>query len=423
MEINKYKVSYSLGVFFLIFAFPLLPGLSSAKFIILIVALLFLLHKDFAHQVYKACHAFGKEFLYSFLLMFIITLALPILWQSFEWTMVTRFISAFFLYFVSYFYYQRAQKYIKIDNVIFYCFLIQSILIILAICSQTIYDATAHFRNISENHVEAYGRLRGNAVCGYQFFGIVLMYAFMIVYYILHTNSFKAKWYNILIILIAAICSGRSVVLSIFIAILFYLIKLITIGQLRKALLIISITVSLSVGSSLLLLNNYRKISDPVMLFAVENYFVKPLESITSDSGFESNSTDELENMYNKNEIKKYFIWGSGRFENADGSYFGHVDIGYYRILGYYGIAGGVGAFILTISLFFCSRSKLDSLTKIAFFTLVLLYNFKGEVALWSNNIIPILVGYLFFSNTKKTDISYNDNYRHITKTSSKSIS
>lgn len=407
MKAKIIKVLYAVGIFFLIFAFPLLPGLSSAKFIIIIVFLLFSLHKDFKSQVYKACKTFGSEFLYSYLLIIILTYAWPVLWQSFEWTMIGRVVSALLLYFVSFFYFQNAKKYLDIDKTIFYCFLIQSVIILFAIVSQSFYDITASFRDVNEKHVTAYGRLRGNAVAGYQFFGLVIMYAFVIVNYFLHTKKFKVNPIYIIILLFAAICSGRSVILAIAIALVFYLIKEYKKGHIKKVAIIILFSVGISIGSSVILVNNYRKMSDPLMVFVIENYFVKPIESITSDSGFESDSTDELEEMGRSNEIKKYFILGSGRFVNEDGSYFGHVDIGYYRILGYYGYIGGVVAFLLVIFLLFFSKTNLDLITRIAFFVLIILYNVKGEVAVWSNNIIPILVGFLFFSNTCNQKTSY----------------
>lgn len=59
--------------------------------------------------------------------------------------------------------------------------------------------------------------------------------------------------------------------------------------------------------------------------------------------------------LYEEDDIKQYFWLGAGRYTNPDGHYFGGVDIGYYRMLGYYGIL------FLLITLYFILFNLLNS--------------------------------------------------------------
>ena len=80
-----------------------------------------------------------------------------------------------------------------------------------------------------------------------------------------------------------------------------------------------------------------------------------------------------------------------------DGSYFGRVDIGYYRMLGYYGI---IGFGVITYALYYLiyrTKSNLDIYTKHAFFINFLVLNIKGDVQVFNNNIVPLMVVFLFF--------------------------
>jgi len=52
--------------------------------------------------------------------------------------------------------------------------------------------------------------------------------------------------------------------------------------------------------------------------------------------------------------------------------------------------------------LIYCTRSDLDIYTKHAFFINFLVLNFKGDVQVFNNNIIPIVVAFLFFSSKEK---------------------
>ena len=162
----------------------------------------------------------------------------------------------------------------------------------------------------------------------------------------------------------------------------------------------------------ILLFRAAESIKDPVMRKVIENYLLQPIESVFETGELQTSSTDSLREMYHSEEIKQYFMLGSGRYMNSDGSYFGHIDIGYYRIMGYYGIIGTVLIFFCLVFFIYFTGSKLDMLTKHAFFLYFLLLNLKGDVHIYSNNVIPILVAFLFFSDDKGFSNTLDKNVR-----------
>lgn len=387
-------------VFCIVFGFPILPGLSSAKAIFIFVITEFLLRKDFKRVLYKCVVSLGHPFLYSCVIIFFLTCLMPILWQSHDFSLLSKVISGLIFIFVSYFFYNYVQKYVEIDKAICLCILVQSFLIIGAICSESFYELTSRFRTVTDEHMATYGRLRGNAVAGYQFFSVATMYSFVIIYIFLHLDRFKYKYLTIPIIIIAGLCSGRFFSLSIFLGITINMFKNYLGGNKLKVICVFCGFVLLVWMSCIVMLNNYQKIQDPMLNITVEQYFIDPIKSITDrEASFESASTNHLIEMYEEDKIKQHFLLGSGKYMNEDGSYFGNVDIGYYRMLGYYGY-GGLVVLILSIAfLIFESNSNLDIWTKFAFFLNFLSLNFKGDVMIWSNNIIPIVIGFLFFSS------------------------
>ena len=391
---------YMVLTFFLLFAFPVLPAISSAKLILFYVLASICLGRSQVSPFFKRFNNFHI----IYYLIFLYTFAETVFCFAFEWTLVGKVISSFFLYFVAYAFYSEACQVIEIDKAILYCFVLQSIFIILAISSESFYSWTTPFRAQGDTAVFSemtYGRLRGNAICGYQFFGIASMYSFIIIYLLLNLKNFKWNFILLILIIPAAICSGRFSVVGIIISLVFIFIRYIVRGNFRKVLWLIVCSVAFVVVSVVLLYSYVEKITDPLMYKVVSNYLIAPIDSILYGGGFQTGSTDSLLSMYKQDDIKKYFLWGAGRYAMEDGRYFGGIDIGYYRMLGYYGILGFMLITYAIYYLIYRTDSDLDIYTKHAFFVNFLVLNIKGDVQVFNNNIIPIIVGFLFFSQFK----------------------
>lgn len=407
--IRKLKISfYTILVFFIIFAFPVIPFLNSAKIVMLYIILMILLTNSLKKHISDFI-AYFNNYLVAFYLVLFYTVLITVLWMAFDWSLTTRVISSLLLYMISYWLYQYARSYINIEKTIIYCFVIQSVFIILSICSESFFSFMEPFRKVDEIREMTYGRLRGNAISGYQFFGISTMYTFVIIYLIIHMKEIRYSILWLFILSIAGVCGGRYTVVGIIIGTCVLMWKNVIEGKIGKVLWI-CLGMIVAVFLSVYLLYQYvDDISDPLMYTVVSDYLIDPIDSILEDSSFESSSTNELLYMYEKDDIKQYFVWGSGQYELENGGYFGGVDIGYYRMLGYYGI---IGFIIITYALYYLiyrTRSDLDIYTKHAFFINFIVLNLKGDVQVFNNNIIPIIVAFLFFctskSEEKNTDI------------------
>lgn len=410
MPIKYKKYLYGILIFFVIFAFPVIPFFSSAKIVMLYVIMMIILTTSFKANV-KQFRESLSNFLEIYYLVFFFTITITVIWTSFDWSLTSRVFSSFLLYFVSFCLYQFARPYVNIEKVIVYCFVIQSIFIILSIFSESFFSLMEPFRKVDEARISSFGRLRGNAISGYQFFGISTMYSFVIIFLILHLEKFKYSFLFLLLLCIAGVCSGRTSVVGIIIGIPILIWKNVIFGNLKKVIWI-CLSLIFMVSSLVFLLYQYvDEITDPLMYEVVSEYLIDPIDSILEDNSFESSSTNELLYMYGKDDIKQYFVWGSGRYELENGGYFGGVDIGYYRMLGYYGI---IGFILITYALYYLiyrTRSNLDIYTKHAFFINFLVLNLKGDVQVFNNNIIPIIVAFLFFytpeSQKGDTDITH----------------
>lgn len=389
-------------VFFLIFAFPLIPGISSAKVLLLLLVFNFILHPRLLPNYLRRYNFISRNYWKAHLTLVFVTILTTILYIQFDFSLSSKVISSFILFPVSYILLEKCSNKIEIDRAIVYCFIFQSILILLSLISESFYNLTEPFRDVSEQNMESYGRLRGNAICGYQFFGIASMYSFVMLYFLLHIEKFKYKIPILIILLIGAVLSGRFSLVGLIIGLFFFVLKNFKGKHLFKLFCYLVIFVSIVLLAIKGVYYFAETVDDPIMSKVVNNYLIQPLDSVLDDGNLESSSTDRLDEMYRSQDIKPYLFLGSGKYTNPDGTYFGHVDAGYLRTLGYYGF---LGFFILLYCIYhicFNSRNSLDRYGRWAFFILFLVLNYKGDIQVYSNNIIPIIVGFLFFSHNSK---------------------
>lgn len=406
------KILFSIFTFFLVFAFPIIPVLNASRFVLLFVIFLFILFPTRGNIIPLNRFDISLFFiLLSIILLF--TLFQTLVFRQLEFSLFSKVMNAGILIIISYTFFFYADKHIEIDKTIIICFVVQSILILLFIGNQSFYDLTSMFRaEVQENHIAAYGRLRGGAISGYQFFGISTMFGFVILYLILHLKFFKYAFPVLLLICVVGVVQGRYTIVAIGLGSFFFFLELIKKKQIWKVFRYILIICLVCSVLLILLFKTAESIKDPVMRKVIENYLLQPIESVFETGELQTSSTDSLREMYHSEEIKQYFMLGSGRYMNSDGSYFGHIDIGYYRIMGYYGIIGTVLIFFCLVFFIYFTGSKLDMLTKHAFFLYFLLLNLKGDVHIYSNNVIPILVAFLFFSGDKGFSNTLDKNVR-----------
>lgn len=395
-------------MFFLIFGFPIIPFINSVK-IIMGITILFLLLGISACFFYRKFFSFELtvfNFLYS--LFFVLTLLLTIFTRNLDFSLSIKILSSQIMILICILFMSFLN--INIEESIWKCFIVQSVIILLCIFSQTFYDLTSPFRaEMAEHHIAAYGRMRGNAIAGYQFFGISTMYGFVIIWGILNIQKSLKYILQLLLIIVCGCISGRYCITSVLIGIM---VKLALLIREKKVKYVIGILFAfvLAIGIGVLAVFKISEnIKDPLAKKIFDNYIVKPVESIFSENGFESDSTNVLKEMYEL-DISDYLLLGEGKYSNEDGSYFGHIDIGYYRIILYYGIWGIIWLFILYFLFIWFGNKTVDKSLKIAFFLFFVVLNFKGDVQLYSNNILPLLVGYCYFGSKKMYEVKNRKN-------------
>lgn len=406
-KIGWYSIFYSVLTFFIVFSFPVLPFFSSAKIVMLVVFIQLLVHRDFCRQL-NEFRKWGNHFSQIYFFIFFYAILITVFTLANDYSLVFKIISGYIFYIVCFLFFRSASAYINLRRTLVYCFLIQSLLIILAIFSESFFTMTAPFRGgMGALDELTYGRLRGNAICGYQFFSVAAMFSFITLYLILHLKDFRYGGLMMIPVCVASVCSGRYSIVGIAIGIGVYMLREVRNGRIDKILAVILIAVSSLVIAVTVLYNNVDNITDPVASKVVQNYLIDPLDSVLKGGTFESASTDRLKEMAQDEEIKQYFWLGAGRYTNPDGHYFGGVDIGYYRMLGYFGVLGFLLISYALYYLIYKTNSNLDIYTKHAIFLNFIVLNIKGDVQVFSNNIIPVVMALLLsnasmFTNTRK---------------------
>jgi len=383
-----------------VFAFPLFPYINSIKFALIIVTFLFLVKKNLQIRFFKIIRS--KRIIYYLLIIFIFsfyTLLITILNKEFDFSLFYKQISSLFLTLLSFLFFVVIDKK-DIDKIIINAFVFQSILIIIAILSKDFYEYTSFFRfPITAQQLESYGRFRGNAISGYQFYGIGVMYGFIIIYFALTQNLLLIKNLIIFILItIVGIISSRLVIFAFIMSILFWFFFISSIkSKIRFTILFLLFSL---LSFSILKYSYYHYLGEKTV--RVINYqILLPLNNLIEKGELNASSVDKLTLMYKKVHFNN-ILFGDGRYVEENGrGYYGNVDAGYLRMIYYYGIFGLLILILIQILFIFnlTQIKKSNIMIMISFFFYFLLINIKGDVFYFSNNTIPLIVGLIYFKD------------------------
>lgn len=408
---NNSTIDYLL-VFMLVFAFPLLPFLNSAKIAIFLIFLRLYFAGDTRRKVMKTISS--KRFLIYILIVVFFssyTLFLTSLKEEYDLSLFKKqFSSVVYTILTIIFFVTISKKNRKVDSLIFFAFFLQSIFIILAIVSPEFYELTTPFRKkIEDHHFEAYGRLRGAAISGYQFFGISTMYGIFILYCIIE-NKIKGskKLFAFLLIIITGLISGRFTIVAILLG---FFVKFIFNSTLKKQIKMLIKFSFIFILLSLTLYYSYENYLDENTKNRINFYLVSPVEGYFNSGELSTTSTDTVLNMYESFNLEN-ILTGDGRYEQEFGhGYYGKVDVGYLRILYYYGVFGLLTLFgiqyLLITRLLKLPKDKIF-FSKVLFVYFIIL-NLKGDVFFYSNNTIPLIIGLVYYTSNKNTLKNDND--------------
>jgi len=383
-----------------IFAFPLFPYVNSIKFVIIITTLIFLFNKKFQIRFLEIIRS--KRIIYYILIIFFFTfytLIVTIINMEFDFSLFLKQISSVFLTFLTFLVFVVINSK-NISKMIIFAFVLQSIFIIISILSKDFYDFFSIFRNpITEHHYESYGRFRGNAISGYQFFGIGVMYGFVIIYFALTENLLLFKNLVIFLLLsIIGVISSRLVIIAFLMSVLFWYFFISTIkNKIRLTLIMILLLIS----SFSVLKYTYYNYLDEKTVRVINYQVLLPINSLINKGELNSSSVDKLIMMYKKVSFNN-ILFGDGRYVDTNGrGYYGKVDPGYLRMIYYYGISGLLILILIQLLFIFnLTKIKKDNiLIMLSFFIYFLIINLKGDVFFYSNNTIPIIIGLIYFKD------------------------
>ena len=284
-------------------------------------------------------------------------------------------------------------------------FIIQSVIILLAFLSPQILDVVRTFQydniiEITDRYLN-HGTFRGLALSGDQFFGLTASFGLIsIIVMKLYVDTSKMIWLILFLMLFAAnMFVGRTGIIG-FVVALGYLFICKESGKVKLVIkLCFYIILSIIILYLLLPSSIMEMLNESVFSYAFQIFYNY------SDSGtISSSSTDRVIEMW-KIEIPFItFLIGDGKFINVDGSYYGHVDVGFLRQILY----GGLGYLVFSILFVFkllTNYSKRAAFDKFKFEYIVFLYllmtHAKGLTFMFCPEIMMIVLYYYYYKNTE----------------------
>lgn len=224
------------------------------------------------------------------------------------------------------------------------------------------------------------GRIGWNGFAGYNStlycsFGILLCVR------MLNNKTYKLEEYKmrisvlimyVIILLFGNFLYGRTgLIVSILILFIYLIKEIILMGRIK--ILICSVTILML---SFFVLNFMKK-NNPTIA-NVYNWAFEPIINYFNDEGITSTSTDSLLKMYKVPPIKTIIIGDGYYTDPISKSYYKSVDVGFLRLIYYWGIIPTIVVYLLTIN-GFNNTILYDDLVKYLFFMMFVLFEMKGE--------------------------------------------
>lgn len=279
------------------------------------------------------------------------------------------------------------QRFNNVSELIYYAFIAQSLIILLAMFIPTFKDIIQLFQSpVDSVRAEKYEGIRGLALSGGQFFPLSALYAtaqLIIFRYLLKgKNSTPLDWLMFLFIVLMGLTSGRTSIIGFSFCIIYFLFNLklklnYFLEGLKTVFIFLIITLSFYYVV-IQFLPNLSNVSDKFINFAFE--FIINYQNTGS---FSTKSTDILDDMYWSLSIDT-ILFGDGYYTNNDGFTYMHTDAGYMRNFLYFGI---IGTSIVVFSQIIYSRflykiTSKDFIFSLLIFIMMLSLHYKGDTLL-----------------------------------------
>lgn len=283
-------------------------------------------------------------------------------------------------------FYDFKNKLSQIIDILIDAFIIQSIIQIFSIVSESFRELTNIFRDdmVIYYSMRDYAGSRGVAISGAAFFGLAVAYGIIFIIIVYHWNHWKynslaARIALLTLLFIGAMSAGRTAIIGFGIAVFYFCIanlKKVSLHTKTKNILCFFCVLLGTVLAGCFFLSQKNEYSIKIFM----EYSLEFIDNFISGRGLTSSSTNNLfHGMYFPLSLKQYLI-GDGQY--MDGSlYYMHTDAGYMRMVLYFGIGGFILLCIYQMQLLKLSNktSKEKILLSFIFITL-LIFQIKGDV-------------------------------------------
>lgn len=291
----------------------------------------------------------------------------------------------------------------------------QSVIAVLMFVIPSFYDLMTSVQAISIDETEKMSSLSDTRIIGFgsRYFGAGIIHglALIILAYLIRVGEYDSSILKasivFLIIFAVGIGMARTTFIGFGISIL-VLLPFSGLSKLNRTLVKHNIMLLLSVSSLILLAFMSTYVFFPMIISSVTPLFNFALEMFLNyfDSGsLITASTAELSTMYVwPNNIYTYFI-GDGLYSADNGLYYMGTDVGYLRLIFYFGILGVVFFFALQSTMLWVAvrKIKCKGILFLCLLSYVLILNFKGFADLASILALFFTIDILTKNNNIKT--------------------
>lgn len=343
-SIDNYQFIGTFYVFLYIFSFYIIGPITSS-ILAATIPLFSMTKMSMRRYVYNN---FCSKYAVGLLSINIGLIALGILYSLLHGTYDLSYIKTLFAQFIhivcgiviiSYLKYKYQIDTTKIIQLIIYAYLIQSLIEVVASAVPSLATFLTFFNRASDAQEES-GGVRGMALASSTTWGLGLTYGLVFIIYTYRYMLNRLSWKTVLgwlVLVLGTFFAGRTGFVGAALGIAYFIIfskySIINASQfILYAVLILIVLVTILFA----IFPDYIE----YMIFNVLPWAIEPVFNFIDGKGFSTGSTDVLDTMWNRPMTDLEFLFGTGWFTNADGSYYLHTDVGVLRNLFYWGIIG-----------------------------------------------------------------------------------
>ncbi|WIH27833.1 hypothetical protein [Photobacterium damselae] len=409
------KIILVLLLFFILFAFKI-PILIHSAVIGGLLSLFFIFYNGYTYKLKRLLSLFNIRIMINLNFGFFLVLFFPTIYGTYDYSMMKSLFSQFvtlnlcsFYCVLIYGYCESRNKnlFMEINKYIFHVFIIQAVIIFVALIFPSIKNIIIYFHRGDINVLDAlnigYSGLRNNALSGTLYFGLAIVYALanLIILFHINNNGFSYKKLILFIIInISGLTVGRFSLVYLLVIPVFLMgnknLANKTAFIFRRAIMSLGVIVALfTIAISTIDKVNivYNKTFYPYVFEMYDNYINTGTASTAS--------TDRLETMFPDLSIET-ILEGDGKY-TSNGSYYGNSDVGYVRNI-YFGGILFMMYFLLSPLLILWPMFKYKRIINnynvrylgLAILMMTYISHFKGEVSGFAIGYQSLLYIYCF---------------------------